>query len=88
MIENLKSANRVFKKSLYLVSTPIGNLNDISLRAIETLKRSDYILCEDTRISQNLFRRYNIQAKLISNHKFKNSKSHRYSAIGVGPVIM
>ena len=75
MIENLKSANRVFKKSLYLVSTPIGNLNDISLRAIETLKRSDYILCEDTRISKNLLEKYQIKSNLIANHKFNEKKN-------------
>ena len=75
MIENLKSANRVFKKSLYLVSTPIGNLNDISLRAIETLKRSDYILCEDTRISKNLLEKYQIKSNLIANHKFNEKRN-------------
>ena len=75
MIENLKSANRVFKKSLYLVSTPIGNLNDISLRAIETLKMSDYILCEDTRISKNLLEKYQIKSNLIANHKFNEKRN-------------
>ena len=75
MIENLKSANRVFKKSLYLVSTPIGNLNDISLRAIETLKRSDYILCEDTRVSKNLLEKYQIKSDLIANHKFNEKRN-------------
>ncbi|WP_440936658.1 16S rRNA (cytidine(1402)-2'-O)-methyltransferase [Candidatus Pelagibacter sp.] len=75
MIENLKFAKRVFKKSLYLVSTPIGNLNDISLRAIETLKRSDYILCEDTRISKNLLEKYQIKSNLIANHKFNEKRN-------------
>ena len=75
MIENLKSANRVSKKSLYLVSTPIGNLNDISLRAIETLKKSDYILCEDTRISKNLLEKYQIKSNLIANHKFNEKRN-------------
>tara|TARA_B100001063_G_scaffold24303_1_gene18482 strand:+ start:361 stop:1224 length:864 start_codon:yes stop_codon:yes gene_type:complete len=60
---------------LYLVSTPIGNLKDITLRALETLKKSSYILCEDTRVSKNLLDRYEIKSKLISNHKFNETKN-------------
>ena len=63
------------QNALYLVSTPIGNLKDITLRAIETLKKSSYILCEDTRISKNLLDRYEIKSKLISNHKFNETKN-------------
>ena len=63
------------KPGLYVVSTPIGNLEDITLRAIETLKQSEYILCEDTRVSKNLFERYKIRSKLISNHKFNEKKN-------------
>ena len=63
------------KSGLYIVSTPIGNLGDITLRALEVLKKSDFILCEDTRISKKLLSHYNINNKLISNHKF-NEKSN------------
>tara|TARA_B100000427_G_scaffold244179_1_gene207146 strand:- start:558 stop:1421 length:864 start_codon:yes stop_codon:yes gene_type:complete len=63
------------KHGLYVVSTPIGNLGDITLRAIEVLRLSDYILCEDTRISKNLMLKYNIKSKLISNHKFNEKKN-------------
>ena len=64
-----------YKNGLYLVSTPLGNLKDITFRAIEVLKKSDYILCEDTRVSKNLLNKYQIKSKLISNHKFNEKKN-------------
>ena len=60
---------------LYVVSTPIGNLGDITLRAIETLKQSEYILCEDTRVSKKLLNKYEIKSKLISKHKVNEVKN-------------
>ncbi|MEI8365753.1 MAG: 16S rRNA (cytidine(1402)-2'-O)-methyltransferase [Parachlamydiaceae bacterium] len=59
---------------LYIVATPIGNLQDMTFRAIETLKRSDYILCEDTRHSINLLNFYDIKKPLVSFHKFNESE--------------
>ncbi len=70
------------KHGLYVVSTPIGNLGDITFRAIEVLKLSEYILCEDTRVSKNLLQKYGIKAKLIPNHKF-NEKKNIYKIIQI-----
>ena len=64
-----------YENGLYLVSTPLGNLKDITLRAIEVLQQSHYILCEDTRNSKKLLNKYNIKSKLISNHKFNEKKN-------------
>ena len=75
MIIKSQSQIKDNENGLYLVSTPIGNLKDITYRAIETLKKSAYILCEDTRVSKNLLNRYEIKSKLISNHKFNEKKN-------------
>ena len=75
MILHTENINNKVKSGLYIVSTPIGNLSDITLRALEVLKKSDYILCEDTRTSKNLLDRYEIKSKLISNHKFNEKKN-------------
>ena len=76
------SQNDNLKHGLYIVSTPIGNLEDITIRALEVLRKSDYILCEDTRVSKKLLTKYKIQSKLISNHKF-NEKKNIKKIIGI-----
>ena len=60
--------------SLYIVSTPIGNLDDVTFRALETLKNSDIVLCEDTRRSLKLLTHFKIKKKLIPYHKFNEKK--------------
>ena len=63
-----------FNSGLYIVSTPIGNLDDITLRSLEVFKKSDIILCEDTRRSLKLLNHYKIKKKLIPYHKFNEHK--------------
>lgn len=75
MTQNKK--NNQLSPALYVVSTPIGNLSDITLRALDVLKNCDYILCEDTRHSLKLLNFYNIKNKLISFHKFNEKKNYK-----------
>ena len=67
--------NNKFKPGLYCVATPIGNMGDISFRAVKILQESDLILCEDTRVTKKILQKFEINKKLISNHKFNEKKN-------------
>ena len=80
---------KLFSNNLYIVSTPIGNLDDITFRAIEVLKQSDIILCEDTRRSLKLLNHLKIKKRLISYHKFNEKKqaSNLIEYINQGKIL-
>ena len=70
--------NDNLKPGLYCVSTPIGNLGDITFRALYILEKSDIILSEDTRVSSKLLTKFGIKNKLLSNHKFNEKKNIKH----------
>lgn len=75
--------------ALYLVSTPIGNLKDITLRALETLNSADVIFCEDTRMSTRLLSHYGIKTKLnnYTDHSDENTRDYIFRLIGEGRAV-
>ncbi len=71
MIQNSYQSEAI----VYLIPTPIGNLDDITIRAMEVLKKVDVIFCEDTRVTSLLLNHFNLKKKLYSSHKFNEEKN-------------
>ena len=84
-----KNKGQIINSGLYIVSTPIGNMEDITLRALNVLKKSDIILCEDTRRSGKLLSYFQIDNKLLPYHKFNEKKvcSNIVDSIKKGKII-
>ena len=76
---SLKEDKNKINNGLYVISTPIGNLRDITLRALDVLMKSNSILCEDTRVSKKLLSHYGINKRTISYHKFNEKKTLKKS---------
>lgn len=70
--KNIKK--NILKSGLYIVGTPIGNMEDISFRAVNTLKNADIIACEDTRVSKVLLSNYGIDTQTVSIHNYNESE--------------
>lgn len=77
------------RPGLYIISTPIGNMKDITQRAIETMSASDYIFCEDTRVTRKLLEKHQITAKLsvYNDHSDKRTRDYIASLIDAGSVV-
>jgi 16S rRNA (cytidine1402-2'-O)-methyltransferase len=75
--------------ALYIVATPIGNLGDVTLRALETLAAADIVACEDTRVTRRLLDRYGIRAKVTAYHEHSGPAAHRriLDALGEGRSV-
>ena len=84
-----KNKQQILSSGLYLVSTPIGNMEDITLRALNVLKKSNLVLCEDTRRSGMLLSYFKITNKLLSYHKFNEKRASQkiVDAVKNGQII-
>ena len=74
----IRSSELETKNALYIISSPIGNMKDITLRALDTIKEVDYLFCEDTRVTSKLLAHYNIERNLDSYHDFSSKEKEDY----------
>lgn len=88
-VAGMKLRASAVSAGLYIVSTPIGNLKDITIRALEMLAAADMVACEDTRVSRKLLTHYGIRSRLITYHEHNADRQRPYilNALAEGKVI-